>query len=110
MAKSVHVRAESVFTFLQNHCSRSPRMGVHVAPEYADQIMNLANGLILLCAIVSFGAIAFVGFALWIRSHDEDADRKEPHGVDLLAMPGVADIDFTPPRLGDELYRSTDLS
>jgi filamentous hemagglutinin len=24
-----------VFTFLQNHCSRSPRMGVHVAPEYA---------------------------------------------------------------------------
>ena len=24
-----------MFTFLQNHCSRSPRKGVHVAPEYA---------------------------------------------------------------------------
>ncbi len=35
MAKSVHVRPESVFTFLQNRCSRSPRKGVHVAAEYA---------------------------------------------------------------------------
>ncbi len=25
-----------MFTFLQNHCSRSPRKGVHVAPEYAQ--------------------------------------------------------------------------
>ena len=34
-AKSVHVRAESAFTLLQNDCSRSCRIGVHVAPEYA---------------------------------------------------------------------------
>jgi len=39
--------------------------------------MNLANGLILMCAIVSLGAIALVGFALWIRSHDENADQPE---------------------------------
>lgn len=30
--------------------------------------------------------------------------------VDLLAMPGVADIDFEPPRLGADLYRPADLS
>ncbi len=31
--------------------------------------------------------------------------------VDLLAMPDVADIDFEPPRLADDLYRTTaDLS
>jgi hypothetical protein len=35
MAKSVHVRPESLFTFLQNRCSRSHRKRVHVAPEYA---------------------------------------------------------------------------
>ena len=29
--------------------------------------------------------------------------------VDLLAMPGVVDIDFEPPRLGDDLYRPADL-
>lgn len=43
--------------------------------------MNLANGLILMCAIVSFGAIALVGFALWIRSHDESADRVDQQGA-----------------------------
>lgn len=30
--------------------------------------------------------------------------------VDLLAMPGVADIDFEPPRLETDLYRPADLS
>jgi hypothetical protein len=30
--------------------------------------------------------------------------------VDLLAMPGVADIDFEPPRLSGNLYRAEDLS
>jgi len=30
--------------------------------------------------------------------------------VDLLAMPGVADIDFEPPRLNADLYRPADLS
>jgi len=30
--------------------------------------------------------------------------------VDLLAMPGVAGIDFEPPRLGADLYRPADLS
>ena len=36
--------------------------------------------------------------------------RSQTSIVDLLAMPGVADIDFTPPRLDDDLYRPTDLS
>ena len=30
--------------------------------------------------------------------------------VDLLAMPGIADIGFEPPRLNRELYRPADLS
>jgi prevent-host-death family protein len=30
--------------------------------------------------------------------------------VELLAMPGVADIDFEPPRLSGDLYRPADLS
>lgn len=37
--------------------------------------MNLANGLILMCVIVSLGTIALVGFALWILSNDENADQ-----------------------------------
>ena len=41
MAKSVHVRPESVFTILQNRCSRSPRKGVHVAPEYASMDFDI---------------------------------------------------------------------
>lgn len=43
--------------------------------------MNLANGLILMCGIVSFGTIAFVGFALWIRSQDETADLPDQQDV-----------------------------
>lgn len=30
--------------------------------------------------------------------------------VELLAMPGVADINFEPPRLSGDLYRPADLS
>ncbi|GAB6192903.1 type II toxin-antitoxin system Phd/YefM family antitoxin [Desulfocastanea catecholica] len=30
--------------------------------------------------------------------------------LDLLAMPGVADIDFDPPRLGNDICRPADLS
>jgi prevent-host-death family protein len=30
--------------------------------------------------------------------------------LDMLAMPGVADIDFEPPRLGDEFIRPADFS
>ncbi len=30
--------------------------------------------------------------------------------IDLLAMPGVDEIDFEPSRLGDNLYRPADLS
>jgi PHD/YefM family antitoxin component YafN of YafNO toxin-antitoxin module len=30
--------------------------------------------------------------------------------VELLAMPGVADIDFEPPRLSGDLYRPADLA
>lgn len=29
--------------------------------------------------------------------------------VELLAMPGAADIEFEPERLGDDLYRAADL-
>ena len=36
--------------------------------------------------------------------------RSQTSIVDLLAMPGVSDIDFTPPRLADDLYRPTELS
>lgn len=36
--------------------------------------------------------------------------RSQTSIVDLLAMPDVADIDFEPPRLGDDLCRSADLS
>ena len=36
--------------------------------------------------------------------------RSQASIVDLLAMPGVADIDFTPSRLGDDLYRPAELS
>ena len=35
--------------------------------------MTFATGLILMCAIVSMGAVALVGFALWIRKHDKSA-------------------------------------
>jgi len=34
----------------------------------------------------------------------------QPSIVELLAMQGVADIDFEPPRLGGDLYRATDFS
>jgi prevent-host-death family protein len=30
--------------------------------------------------------------------------------VDLLAMPGAADVDFEPPRLSSDIYRVADLS
>ena len=36
--------------------------------------------------------------------------RSQTSIVDLLAMPGVADIDFTPPRMADDLYCPADLS
>ena len=36
--------------------------------------------------------------------------RSQTNIVDLLAMPGVAEIDYEPPRLGVELYRPADLS
>lgn len=37
--------------------------------------MSLETGVILMGAIMSFGAIALVGFALWILSQDENADK-----------------------------------
>lgn len=30
--------------------------------------------------------------------------------VDMLYLPGVEDVEFQPPRLGDELYRPADLA
>lgn len=43
-------------------------------------------------------------------SEYQRATRSQASIVDLLAMPGVADTDFEPPRLGDDLYRPADLS
>ena len=34
---------------------------------------------------------------------------KQKSIVEMLAMPGIEDIDFEPPRLGDELFRPVDL-
>lgn len=34
----------------------------------------------------------------------------QPSIIELLAMPGVADIDFEPPRFSGDLYRPADLS
>ena len=36
--------------------------------------------------------------------------KKDATIIDLLAMPGVGDIDFEPPRLGDESIRPADFS
>lgn len=36
--------------------------------------------------------------------------RSQTSIVDLLAMPGVEDIDFEPTRLGDEIFRPAELS
>ena len=40
----------------------------------------------------------------------QSVTRSQTSIVDMLAMPGVADIDFEPPRLGGEIYRPADLS
>jgi len=40
----------------------------------------------------------------------QNVTRSQANIIDLLAMPGVAEIDFNPPRLGNELYRPADLS
>jgi prevent-host-death family protein len=36
--------------------------------------------------------------------------KKHENILDMLAMPGVADFDFEPPRLGDETIRPADFS
>jgi hypothetical protein len=36
--------------------------------------------------------------------------KKSESILDMLTMPGVGDIDFEPPRLGDELLPPVDLS
>jgi prevent-host-death family protein len=36
--------------------------------------------------------------------------KKRASILDMLAMPGVGDIDFEPPRLGDELIQPADLA
>lgn len=37
--------------------------------------MSIESGFILICAIIYFGSMALVGFVLWIRGYDENADR-----------------------------------
>lgn len=51
--------------------------------------MSIEIGLILMCAIISFGSMALVGFALWIRGHDENADRP-PIGHESMIKQSVA--------------------
>ena len=46
---------------------------------------------------------------LTIEEYQKITDKKESI-VDLLAMPDAADIDFEPPRLSKNLYKSADLS
>jgi prevent-host-death family protein len=36
--------------------------------------------------------------------------RSQASIIDLLAMPSIAEIDFNPPRLGNELHQPADLS
>lgn len=61
--------------------------------------MNLVNGLLLKCPIASFGAIALVGFALWIRSNDENSEPSlgnKPYSLaDLIAQ---CDLKSPPPK------------
>ena len=40
----------------------------------------------------------------------QSVTRSQTSIVDMLTMPGVADIDFEPPRLGGDVYRPADLS
>jgi prevent-host-death family protein len=40
----------------------------------------------------------------------EKITNKRANILDLLAMPGIAEIDFEPPRLGGKLFHPADLS
>ena len=40
----------------------------------------------------------------------QSVTRSQPSIVELLAMPGVADVDVEPPRLSGVIYRAADLS
>ena len=40
----------------------------------------------------------------------QSVTRSQASIVELLAMPGVADVDFEPPRLSGVIYRAADLS
>ena len=40
-----------------------------------EAIMSEGTGIIWMSVIVTLGTILFVSFALWIRSHDNDADK-----------------------------------
>jgi prevent-host-death family protein len=50
--------------------------------------------------------------ALVLLSIDEyqKITKKGENILDMLAMPGVGDIDFEPPRLGDEFIKHADFS
>jgi hypothetical protein len=41
--------------------------------------MSLATGLIMANVVSIIGVIAIVAFALWIRSHDNEADSANKH-------------------------------
>ncbi|MGD0629113.1 MAG: type II toxin-antitoxin system Phd/YefM family antitoxin [Terracidiphilus sp.] len=46
---------------------------------------------------------------LSIREYQKITKKRESI-LDMLAMPGVGDIDFEPPRLGGKLFRPADFS
>ncbi len=37
--------------------------------------MSVGTGIVWMSVVVTVGSIIFVSFALWIRSHDNDADK-----------------------------------
>jgi prevent-host-death family protein len=46
---------------------------------------------------------------LSIREYEKITNKRE-NILDLLAMPGVGDFDFDPPRMGDQLIQPVDFS
>lgn len=47
---------------------------------------------------------------LSMRDYERLAKRRKESILDLVAMPEAADIEFDPPRLGDDLFEVPDLS
>ena len=90
-----------MFTFLQNDCSRSPRIGVHVAPEYA--VDDGAGGIVDQVFLQLLGEGGFRVDVLDTRCGVEPLQHARGHHrgdqrFDVLALPQVverlADVAF----------------